>query len=203
MKISVFQQTMQPVRLLGAALAVGALLGPVRILAAGEDASLIANGGFEQSANQTVPDGWGRLPAGATWELEEGNHFLRLKTQEAGKTVMLYRALPLKPEVKALELSYRVRYTDVKPGKEVWYDGRIMMDFVDAAGKPVKPSPKAPNFRGSSTGWVERKQQITVPEGAATLKFMPSLFQAESGTLDFDDIKLVPVAPAAPAAPAP
>jgi len=190
---------MQNLRMLGAALAAGALLGPARGLAAGEDAALIANGGFEQSANATVPDGWGKMAAGASWEVEEGNHFLRLKTQEAGKTVMLYRALPLKPEVKALDLSYRVRFTDIKPGKESWYDGRIMMDFVDAAGKPVKPSTKAPNFRGSSTGWVERKQQIPVPEGAVTLKFMPSLFQAESGTLDFDDIKLTPAAPAAPA----
>ncbi|MFA4944374.1 MAG: hypothetical protein WC789_06710 [Lentisphaeria bacterium] len=188
-------------RLGGAALFAGALLGSLAGRAAEEAAALLPNGGFEQSANQSAPDGWGKLPAGATWEQEDGNHFLRLKTPEAGKTVMLYRAVQLPADAKELELSYRVRYADVKPGKEAWFDGRIMMNFKDAPGKDgkmIKPSPKAPSFRGSSAGWVERKQQIAIPDGAKVLELMPSLFQAAGGTLDFDDFKLVPVAAPAP-----
>lgn len=201
MKTPLMQSRSKVLRLLAAAMVTGAMPGMVAANAADEAASLLPNGGFEQSANPSAPDGWGKLPAGATWEQEEGNHFLRLKTQEPGKTVMLYRAVQLPAGAKAVELSYRVRYADVKPGKEAWFDGRIMMNFKDAPGKDgkmIKPSPKAPSFRGSSAGWVERKQQIAIPEGARVLELMPSLFQATGGTLDFDDFKLAPVAAPAP-----
>ncbi len=158
-------------------------------------ASLLANGDFETSTQGNgTADGWG-TPANVTFEAEGGNHFARLKVGEPDKMVMLYRSVNLKPEVKALELSYRVRYEDIKPGKQLWFDGRIMMNFKDADKKVLKPSPAPPVFRKSSNGWQDRKQQFLVPEGAVTLEIMPALFQAASGQLDFDDFRLVPIEP--------
>jgi hypothetical protein len=160
-----------------------------------EDAapSLLVNGDFEASTKEAIwPDGWPRAP-GVTWELEDGNHFLRLRSEKPGQTVLVYLAVPIQPEHKALELSYRVRYAEIKPGKESWFDGRIMMNFRDDAKQMAKPGPAHPNFRGTSKGWQERRQKFLVPQGAKVLEIMPTLFQAEGGTLDFDDVRLVSI----------
>src|SRR5207302_10146013 len=97
--------------------------------------SLISNGDFEtakKKANQW-PDDWGH-PKGASWEQENGNHFIRLAVAEPGQTVLLHRVINL-PEAKALELTWRQRVSDLKVGKEPYFDARIMMDFKNAAGE--------------------------------------------------------------------
>jgi hypothetical protein len=161
---------------------------------AADSANLLTNGNLETESKQPgVPEAW---PAGkdksVTWEQEEGNHFLRLHAETPGKTVMAYRQIALPADVKALELSYRWRCRDLKPGQQAWFDARIMMDFKDAAGQKLG-SAAAPYLRKSTEGWVEKKTQFLVPEGARTLDFMPSLFQVQSGTLDLDDFVLRPV----------
>jgi endoglucanase len=156
--------------------------------------SLISNGNFEtdQKKLDQWPDDWGRA-RGATWEEEEGNHFLRLKADEPGKAVMVFRTFDLPEDVRALELTWRQRVTDLKPGKEPWFDARIMMDFKDATGKKLAGGPGAPNSRKSTNGWVDRKMAFLVPENAVTLDFMPALFQVQKGTFDLDGIVLKPV----------
>ena len=64
------------------------------------------------------------------------------------------------------------------------------MNFKDADGKVLKPSPAPPVFKGTSKEWQSRSQKFQVPEGAKTLEIMPCLFQAAAGTLDFDDLSL-------------
>lgn len=163
--------------------------------------SLLPNGGFELDRNSDgQPDGW-NIGEGVQWAREEGNRFLRLQPTEPGQMVMSHRALDLPSGVGALELSYRVRYTDLKPGEEAWHDGRIVMHFLDAAGRQLSPDPSHPNFRGSSDGWVQRRQRLTVPEGARTLEFMPAVFKAAGGRLDLDDIEIKPVGAQAAAGP--
>jgi len=71
-----------------------------------------------------------------------------------------------------------------------------MMNFKDAGGKKLGGAP-APNIGKSTEGWVERKVQFLVPEGARTLEMMPTLFQVQHGTLDFDDLVLKPIDPEA------
>ena len=160
--------------------------------------SLISNGDFETDAKKADqwPDDWGH-PAGATWETEAENHFLRLKADEPGKTILLFRTMNLPESAKALELSWRQRVSDLKVGKEPYFDARIMMDFKDAAGKKLAGAPGAPNVRKSTDGWVERKMAFVVPDGAVTLDLMPALFQVQKGTFDLDDIVLKPTDPAA------
>ncbi len=156
--------------------------------------SLLANGDFEKA------DGWA-VKTGASIEVDNGNHFLRLKVLTPGEQVLVYKRVDLKPDVKALQFKYRVRYEGIVRGEKTWFDGRIMMAFKDSSGAEVKPSPKHPNYTGTSkadpkakkdapAAWLERSQQFRVPEGAAYLEVMFTLFNAKAGTLDFDDVSL-------------
>jgi hypothetical protein len=187
--------TLLPSSLRRAAL-LGAAVLSVATSAPAESTNLLTNGNLETASKDPgMPADW---PAGkdksVTWEQEEGNHFLRLHSLEPGKTVMVYRQVALPADVKALELSYRWRCRDLKPGKQAWFDARIMMDFKDAAGQKLG-SASAPYLRKSTDGWVEKTTRFLVPEGARTLDFMPSLFQVQSGTLDLDDFVLTAVEP--------
>lgn len=155
--------------------------------------SLISNGNFEADKKSAGwPDDWGRPKVGGTWEQENGNHFLRLAASTPGQTILMHRLIPL-PATKALELSWRQRVSDLKVGQQPWFDARIMMEFQDAAGKKMAGAPGAPNTRKSTEGWVERKMEFLVPEGAVALEFMPTLFQVDHGTFDLDDFVLKPI----------
>jgi hypothetical protein len=162
-------------------------------LLAKED-SLIANGNFELEKKATGwPDHWAKPKSGGSWEVEEGNHFLRLQAVEPGQMVLVYREIDIPANVEALELTWRQRTTGLKAGKEVFHDARIMLEFKDAAGKKLPKKPSPPNTRGSSMGWVEKKTQFLVPPEAVTLEFMPALFQVQAGSFDLDDFRLRPI----------
>ncbi len=162
--------------------------------------SLFSNGDFETDINADGrPDDWA-APKDGGFEVENGNHFVRLKSPAPGKTVILYREANIPADVKALELTWKQRISDLKVGKQPWFDARIMMNFKDAAGQKMKSSPSAPYARKSTEGWVEKSAKFLVPEGAVSLEFMPSLLEVETGTFDLDDIVLKPADPVALAA---
>ncbi|WP_052573964.1 cellulase family glycosylhydrolase [Haloferula sp. BvORR071] len=163
-------------------------------LAAADVRPLLPNGSFEALTSPGRADGW-PADADVTIPEEAGNHFLRLKSPSPGKQVMAYQAVSLGKEVQALRLSYKVRHEDIRRGKQAWFDGRIMMNFKDAAGSVVNPSPAPPSFTGTARDWQEKTQQFRVPPGAVKLELMFTLFQAESGTLDFDEVRLVAIDP--------
>ncbi len=177
-----------------------ALLGVVLLLclsagAAEQPTNLLSNGDFEAAkADGQSPKDWS-TPAGVSWLKEEGgSHFLRIEAVP-DELVTVYRVLAIKPECKALHLTFRVRVNDVKRGKAMWHDGRIILDFKNDAGEKLKPSPSHPNFKGSTDGWVERSVAFLVPEGATKLEVMPAMFQAASGSFDLDDLVLVETDP--------
>jgi len=159
-----------------------------------DSASLVKNSGFETDADA---DNWPRLKTGGSWETEGGNHFIRITSTTPGEMVMLYAEIPIPPGTPALEITWRWRLTNVKPGKQPWFDARFMMEFTDANHAKIGPAPSPPYGKGTTKGWVEKKTSFLVPAGATTLKFMPSLFQPESGTMDLDDIVIKPTGTAA------
>jgi len=162
-----------------------------------EGESLVANGDFEaHTSGEAWPDQWEHPKAGVRWIDEGGNHFLRLFAAEPGKMVMLYHRVGIPASAKALKLTWRQRITGLKPGKQPWFDARIMLDFKDASGNKLEPAPPAPYSRNSTDGWIDRDVEFLVPAGAKTLEFMPALFQVETGTFDLDDVQLFPVDPA-------
>ena len=165
------------------------------------DESLLPNGNFETSKDGAWPTGWGH-PKSGTWEQENGNHFLRLTSAQPGEMDMLYQPVKLPADCKALELDWRERVTGLKTGSKPWFDARVLVQFKDAAGKDVKGDP-SPAATGKDTkGWEPRKMQFLVPDGAASVVFMPALFQAAAGTFDLDDVELksIPAQPLVAAA---
>ncbi len=172
-------------RLLAVPILLATLAG---VLPAGDAVPLISNGDFETGEGK--PAGWG-LPAGATWENESGNHFIRYTAN--GKMVMSYREISVQGK-KALQLTFKERHNGIKAGAQPWFDGRIMMKFQDAEKKELKGAP-SPNFRGTSTEWKEKTVRFVVPEGATILALMPCMFNAAEGTLDLDDLALTEIDP--------
>ncbi len=159
-------------------------------------APLVANGDFETDADRDGrPDGWPKLKAGGSYPTEAGNRFLRLHSPEPDTIEMLYREIGIPAGVAAIELAWRQRITDLKPGARMWYDARIMMEFMDAERRKVSPNPSAPYSRKSIPEWQEKTVRFLVPEGATTFKFMPCLFNVEAGTFDLDDIRLTAADP--------
>lgn len=71
-----------------------------------------------------------------------------------------------------------------------------MLEFQGIDGKKLSGKPSPPYSQKNTNGWVEKKTQFLVPEGALTLVMMPCLFQVQAGTFDLDDLVLRPVSPA-------
>lgn len=173
-------------------------------------AQLLPNGDLEAATVEANwPDFWSRPSAGSSsWDAEDGRRYLRMNATAPGEVVLTYRSINLPPEVKALQLSLRARVIGLKCGPQAWFDARVMTDFKTKDGQKVKGA-KTIVFRKDTDGWVQRTVSFSVPEGAAVLEIMPSLFQTYSGTFDIDEIILTPVneppapAPAPAATPAP
>lgn len=172
---------------------------------------LLPNGDLESAtAEAGWPDHWSRPAAGSySWDEESGRRYLRLNVTEPGQVVLSYRSITLPPEVKAVQLSLRARVIGLKCGPQAWFDARVMTDFKTKDGLKLKGA-KAISFRKDTGDWVERSVRFAVPDGAAVLEVMPTLFQAYSGTFDIDEILVTPIepsevgaAPAAAPAPAP
>lgn len=160
-------------------------------------ASLIANGDFQKDENADgAPDGWSQPKGTISYGVEGENKFVRITSEKPGQLALLYRPVNIPAGTKALELTWKQRLTNLKPGAQSWFDARIMMNWKDAAGAKMKGSPSAPYARKNTDGWQERSVKFLVPEGATLLEFMPCLFQVESGTYDLDDLVLVPTDPA-------
>lgn len=159
-------------------------------------ADILKNGNMELDANgDGWPDEWARHKD-ATREVEDENHFIRLKSPEPGATVLLFQKVPLPAGAQALEMSWRQRTSDLHPGKNAWFDARIMLEFRDASDQKLPSGPGAPFLRKSTNAWEEKSTQFLVPEGATSFVFMPSLFQVETGTFDLDDFVIKTIDPA-------
>ena len=151
---------------------------------------ILTDGDFEMGQLGTAnswPNG-----KGLTLEDENGNHFLRLEAPEPGQQIQAYRKVSLPSGLQKIKVSFRARANDITPGTENWHTGRVVLHFKDASGQVLKPDPAAFSFKGNSNGWVEKSGEFTVPEGSEFLEFLPALFQVGSGSLDIDDVVVVP-----------
>ena len=151
---------------------------------------LLKNGDLSKLDDKNWPADWPH-PDGATFEKEGDVRFLRLKSAKPGQSILLYRRVDLpSPAPAGLEIRLRVRYADIKPGKQAWNDGRVIAHFKSQSGRTLKPEPTAPNFRGSSSGWIERTYFAKTPVSAAYFEIMPGLLEAGGGTLDVTECQV-------------
>jgi endoglucanase len=147
--------------------------------------SLLPNGDFSQDANgDGRPDGWILGGEGVTWERSEEKPFLRLTAPAPGKMVSVFQEVAIPEGVRGLDVEIRYRTKGVKAGEKNWHDARTVFQFLDADGKEVRPQPGPIVFGSEVPEWKVARRQILVPENAARLKIMPSLFEVKAGTLD-------------------
>ena len=154
--------------------------------------SLISNGDFE-AARDGQPADWG-LKSGATWEKEGANHFLRLKVcaaRRAGDGVSR-RPNGARGEGPGAEVQGAIR------GDSARQESLVRRPDHDEFSRmrtrtPCSRAPSRQAFVGTLATWKENAEQFRVPAGAATLELMFTLFNAQSGQLDFDDIELTPI----------
>ncbi|WP_309395926.1 glycoside hydrolase family 5 protein [Cerasicoccus maritimus] len=126
---------------------------------------------------------------------EGGNHYLRLVSTEPGEMVMDYREVNIPSGIEALELSWTQRVTGLKKGEKPWFDARIMMEWKDATGKKLKSKPSPSYTQRDTKGWVDKTKAFLVPEDAATLIIMTTLFNVKAGTYEVDNFVLKPTDP--------
>jgi endoglucanase len=155
---------------------------------------LMPNSSLETDAN-LWPDDWPKLKAGGSWEKEGDNHFIRITSTTPGEMVMMYREITIPEGVTELTLAWKQRISNLKLGEQKWFDARIMMEWMDISRGKISEKPTIPSRNKNTEGWEEKSISIFVPEGARTLKFMPTLFRVESGTFDIDDVQLTPKGP--------
>lgn len=158
------------------------------------DENLLSNGDLEASTQGSdKPDAWTLKPQqGSTWQVQEANHYLRLRCVMPDTMHLVYRQIRLKPEEAGqyLRLAFKYRCLDLKPGKKHWNDGRILFNFKNKDGKVLSPRPKQPRFQGTHPQWQTQIAQMVVPKDATILEIMPALFKVSSGTLELDDLNL-------------
>jgi hypothetical protein len=169
-------------------LALATVASPLHSAEPGD--TLMPNGDFESGALGSA-NGW-TSGKGASVEEEDGNKFLRLQATEPGVQVQSYRKIKIPAGTPKVKVSFRVRYDEITPGAENWHTGRVVMHFKDSTGAMTKPDPKPFAFKGKSDGWSEKSVELDVPEGSVEFEFLPALFQVQMGTLDIDDVVIVP-----------
>ncbi|MEX2382317.1 MAG: hypothetical protein WD490_08040 [Opitutales bacterium] len=79
------------------------------------------------------PEGWPKIKEAQLVE-ENRNSFLRIESQSPGSAVMLYREISLPESTEALAFSWKQQVSNLKKGKNSWFDARIMMNLVDVNG---------------------------------------------------------------------
>jgi hypothetical protein len=156
------------------------------LLAAEPGNTLIPNGDFENGSTS-----WA-VGNGVTVEEEDGNHFLRIQSPEPNTQVQAHRKVAIPAGTQKVKVSFRTRYENIVPGEANWHVGSLVMHFRDSSGAIVKPDPKPFPFKGKSNGWIEKDVELDVPEGAVELEFLLALFRVQQGTIDFDDIVVLP-----------
>jgi len=144
---------------------------------------LAVNGGFEKpTPDGKRPAGWG-WSANVEWMEEGGNHWIKLRDDASvGQTIKL------QPDWWKIEVSVRVRCTDVKHGKESWHDARVAMCFVDEKGERVGAWPPVMCWTGTFD-WREERKVFKIPRGAKALRISCSIFDTK-GIVEFDDLSV-------------
>ncbi len=151
----------------------------------GETENLVVNGGFQQDSNgDDWPDGWRKSNQGHIVR-RDNNAWLVLEGSQARTD----QTVQLQPDWRELELTMRMRATNVIQGEEGWQNARLAMSFYNKDGEQVGPWPDV-FYAVGTTDWIDCKRIYNIPPGADHLILNPANFGAE-GNIEFDDIRIL------------
>jgi endoglucanase len=131
--------------------------------------------------------------AGVAWAGQGTDRFLSLTSPSPGALVSIPRELVVPAGTDALELSWRQRVSDLKPGPQNG-DARLVFEFFDANKTRLAANPPFSFYRENSADWEPKAGRVSVPAGARTFRLTPALVRVESGRYDIDDITVKAVA---------
>ena len=151
----------------------------------GEAENLVVNGGFQQDSNgDDWPDGWRKSNQGHIVR-QDDNVWLMLEGSQASTD----QTVQLQPDWWKLELTMRMRATNVIQGEEGWQNARLAMSFYNKDGERVGPWPDV-FYAVGTTDWLDCRRIYDIPPGADHLILNPANFGAE-GNVEFDDIRIM------------
>lgn len=166
--------------------------------------NVAANGDFEQ-----IHDSWftawsrGQIPSldqgtGRIEEAQEGdNHFMRMSLTGQGAVISSQR-VALDRSWQYLDVSVRLRGQDIVRGQQHWQTARLEYTFENSQGRHIAGWPwLGLRDSGSTDGWLTlTNQRMRIPRDAAYLRLAVGLWDT-TGTLDVDDVTVVPIEKAA------
>jgi protein-L-isoaspartate(D-aspartate) O-methyltransferase len=151
------------------------------------------NSGFEIEA-KGVPVGWHyqrQLTLVEDVRAPEGEHYITFRNKEPGRGAQVLQGLAIDGRaVHEIELSARVRGTEVRPGPGTHDVARMMIVFYDDERRQLES-----HFLGPWTGtfnWRKDVEQFPVPAKAREANVFLGLCGA-TGELSLDDVRLTPV----------
>ena len=129
-----------------------------------------------------------------TGSLLPGDGAIVLEQTEPGKMLCKYLVAYIPEGTEALRLSWREKITGLVKGEKPWFDARVIAEFLGPDGKKMSGvrHPQPAYSQKDRPEWFERKLEFLVPEGAAAIAVMPSLFQVKAGHYEIENLVLAP-----------
>jgi len=147
--------------------------------------ALVKNGNFKKGITEWfVPK-----DAKAKEVQEAASNYARIE----GNSI-IQQDIPLEPQWGKIKVSCRARYENIVPGDKSWHTGRLVVEFKDKAGAHAGEYPDMITFKGTSKEWAAQSMEYDIPADTVKFRLQAGMWNVKSGTLEIDDIVVVPVA---------
>jgi len=149
--------------------------------------NIIVNGDFDAG----IETGWKIVGDSrmVTVESEDGNKFARINPKDPAFCLILQR-FPVGEDWTGLQVTARVRVTDLQKGPESHNTATLLYVFEDAAGQHVGEWNQL--MVAKDQDWTEMVGEVKeIPPGATSLVVQCAMMNA-AGAADFDDIVVTP-----------
>ncbi len=155
---------------------------------AGEN--LFANGEFARADGDGRPAGWAHKGEGTVTVHADGEQaFARLGVSAAGQSSFLEQWIDVPSDAVSLELSVRLRWRGIRPGRSGYMRGKVQGRFKTADGANAGHWVDLASVADSSDGWVVHTREAAVPDSAAKLMMRAGFYEVQAGRLDVAELR--------------
>jgi len=114
------------------------------------------------------------------------NHWVRITNDNIKDIVKILAILKIKPEWKKLEVTARIKTSNIKLGEVHWATPRLTLVSIDAEKKYINKNRRDIVIKENSN-WKIHKTILSIPDEVAWLEISPGLYKA-TGTMEVDNI---------------